>query len=148
MAPRRCDRNTSELPQCGQCRLGSTFISNAPLLYKPWIHARRRSVIAIRAGNMLLANYLSRHTAFNTSGGACKALIMSLRSTQNSACPVGGEPSANASNDIRASRVGPLRSSSGLSLKTVHPLQTVLLKIIPYAYRQGEGTGTTGTCQT
>jgi hypothetical protein len=69
MAPRRCDRNTSPLPQCGQWRLGSTFISNAPLLYKPWIHARRKSVIAIRAGNMLLANYLSRHTVFNTSGG-------------------------------------------------------------------------------
>ena len=30
MAPRRCDRNTSALPQCGQCRLGSTFIPNAP----------------------------------------------------------------------------------------------------------------------
>ena len=30
MAPRRCDRNTSALPQCGQCRLGPTFIPNAP----------------------------------------------------------------------------------------------------------------------
>ena len=30
MVPCRCERNTSELPQCGQCRLGSTFIPNAP----------------------------------------------------------------------------------------------------------------------
>jgi hypothetical protein len=32
MEPRRCDRNTSELPQCGQDRLESSFISNAPNL--------------------------------------------------------------------------------------------------------------------
>ena len=30
MGPRRCDRNTSALPQYGQGRLESGFISNAP----------------------------------------------------------------------------------------------------------------------
>jgi hypothetical protein len=30
VGPRLCDRNTSEPPQCGHGRLGSTFIPNAP----------------------------------------------------------------------------------------------------------------------
>ena len=33
MTPRRCDRNTSELPQRGQSRLDSAFISNAPYYF-------------------------------------------------------------------------------------------------------------------
>jgi hypothetical protein len=55
-APGRCDRHTSALPQCEQCRLGSTSIFHLEQL--PWLGARRfdSSGREIRVGTAFLDN--------------------------------------------------------------------------------------------
>jgi hypothetical protein len=55
MTPRRCDRNTSELPQYGQGRLESGFIPNAPYYASLGYTQAYDQLMTIRTTENLLA---------------------------------------------------------------------------------------------